>query len=243
MKLRDVAVLALLACAIPLVPWLMTFWSPSLATDQTKWSEFGSFVGGVLSPLLAFASFICLLATVREQRASAERQQIETDDRNYFNHATESLKRAYETLAGRQSALEPVRDRLAWLTCARLLLSAAEVGGQISSYSKGLRAVYDGECEHWRRRFYELLNPASGTRVGMRSAFFADQEFTGSGQIEERSIRVVFEFMNWPDGKEDPVDSVPKYTLEDLRAMNASMSGIREYVGSKPRFRNLASDP
>jgi hypothetical protein len=236
MKLRVFALTALLACAIPLVPWLMTFWSPSLATDQTKWSEFGSFIGGVLSPLLAFASFLGLLATIREQRASAERQKIETDDRNYFNHAIESLKRAYETLAGGQSALEPVRDRLAWLSCARLLLSAKEVANQISISSQGLLAVYDGESEHWRRRFYELLNPTTGGRVGTRLAFFSEQELTGGGPIEERSIRVIFEFMDWPEGRQDPIDSVPKYTLEDLSAMNASMSGIREYVRSKPRF-------
>jgi len=242
MKLLSLALLALAACAIPLLLWLWTFWYPAFATDQDKWSEFGGFIGGVISPLLAFASFLGLLATLQEQRAAALRQKTETDDLNYFNHATESIERAYEALAGVNPDGEPVRDRLAWLTCARLLLSAREVAKQISTSSVGLLALYDGELEHWRRRFYELLNPRGDLRVGTQATFFSHPASNDGVQIEERSIRVIFEFADWPEGKPDPIDAVPKYTQIDLDAMKPGMSGVRDYIESKPRFRTPPGD-
>jgi hypothetical protein len=242
MKLLSLALLALAACAIPLLLWLWTFWYPAFATDQGKWSDFGSFIGGVISPLLAFASFLGLLATLQEQRAAALRQKTETDDLNYFNHATESIERAYEALAGANPDGTPASDRLAWLTCARLLLSAKEVAKQISSSSVGLLALYDGELEHWRRRFYELLNPRGDLRVGTQATFFSHPASSDGVQIEERSIRVIFEFADWPEGKPDPIDAVPKYTRIDLDAMKPSMSGVREFIESKPRFRTSPGD-
>jgi hypothetical protein len=242
MKLLFLALLSFAACAIPLLLWLWTFWSPAFATDQGKWSEFGGFIGGVISPLLAFASFLGLLATLQEQRAAALRQKTETDDLNYFNHATESIERAYEALAGANPDGKPVSDRLAWLTCARLLLSAREVAKQISISSVGLLALYDGELEHWRRRFYELLNPRGDLRVGTQAIFFSHPASNDGVPIEERSIRVIFEFADWPEGKPDPIDSVPKYTRIDLDAMKPDMSGVREFIESKLRFHSPPGD-
>jgi hypothetical protein len=242
MKLeRNLALVAVAACAMPLLLWLWTFWSPTFATEHVKWSEFGSFIGGVLSPLLAFVSFLGLLATINQQRAAATRQKIESDDLNYFNHAAASLERAYETLTANRSATEPVRDRLAWLSCARLLLSASNVSKRISPVSVGLLALYEGEEEHWRRRFYELFHPEGALSIGVQSTYFSHPTSADGVQIEERSIRVIYEFFTWPEGKEDPIDSVPKYTIEELESMSASMSGVREYVRTMPRFRSSSN--
>lgn len=241
MKLeRDLALIALAACAVPLLPWLATFWSPTFATNQAKWSEFGSFIGGVLSPLLAFVSFLGLLLTIREQRAVAARQKTQSDDLNYFNHASASLERAYATLAEGTDTERPAGDRLAWLSCARLLLSASDVSKRISSASSGLLALYEGEEEHWRRRFYELFLPAGAPRIGTQATYFSHPNSADGAQIEERSIRVIYEFFTWPEGKADPIDLVPKYTLKDLDSINPSMSGVRDYVRAMKRFENVS---
>lgn len=238
---RSLVLFALVTCAVPLVFWLWTFWSPAFATDQGKWSEFGGFIGGVISPILAFASFIGLLATIREQRAVSARQNTKNDDLNYFNHATASLERSYITLAGELAAREPLRDRLAWLSSARLLMSAADVSKRISPLSVGLHALYEGEEEHWRRRFYELFHPQGLPRIGFNGAYFSESFAPHRAQIDERSIRVIFEFLTWPGDKADPIDLVNKYTSEELDAMGSSMSGVREYVRSMPRFRKSPS--
>ena len=238
---RNLAYAAIAVCTLPLLAWLSVFWTPWFSESQTRWSEFGSFWGGVLSPVLAFASFTGLLATLREQKKVAETRKRQADDLNYFNHATASIQRAYETLTQNKTKAAPVADRLAWLSCARLLLSAQEVAKRISGESEGLIALYDGECEHWRWKFYEALHPEGQLPIGRQASYFAHPNSRIGVNIEKRSIRVVFEFSNWPEGKMDSVDTVPKYSAVELDAMSASMSGVREYVRSMPRF-HLKSD-
>lgn len=234
---RNLTLAAIAACAVPLTLWLWVFWTPVFSENPARWSEFGSFLGGVLSPVLAFASFLGLLATIREQRNLARTQKQQADDLNYFNHATASLERAYATLTRGTDGAGPVKDRWAWLSCARLLLSASDISKRISPSSEGIVALYEGEREHWRRKFYELFHPEGGLSVGMQATHFSHPDSRIGVNIEERSIRVVFEFFDWPEGKIDPIDSVPKYSREELEKMNAGMSGVREYVMTMPRFR------
>lgn len=237
---------ALVVCVIPLGVWVFNFHQLGLASDSTQWSNFGSYLGGILSPVLAFLSFIGLLLALDTQRKEAGRLKKENDDLNYFNHAVKSLERAYEALANKRSledvangtpAVEPLRDRLAWLTCARLLLSAKNVVGQISKESSGLLALYAGEEEHWRHQFYEMLQ-GDQMRTRLRQpSYFGNPATIDGPQMEERSIRVVFEFTEWPDDKVDPIDKVPLYSPAELTEMPASMSGVRGYVLAHPRFR------
>lgn len=237
MKLaRNLIFSAVFTCVAPIALWLWVFWTPWFSHEHVKWSEFGSFLGGVLSPLLAFASFLGLLATINEQRKAADVQRQQADDLNYFNHASASLQRAYETLTRNGTDAVPRADRLAWLSCARLLLSAEDVSKRISEKSAGVKALYEGEREHWRRKFYELFHPKGQISIGARSAYFAHTDPRVGINLEERSIRVVFEFFDWPEGKPDPVDTVPKYTESELNAMNAGMSGVRDYIRTMPRF-------
>lgn len=167
--------------------------------------------------------------TLTQQRAAIAVQRAADDDKNYFNHAVSSLERAYDVIAGRDQNTGPVRARLAWLTCARLLLSAKEVAALISDESRGLKALFAGEEEHWRYRFYELFQRRDPA-VGTDPSFFFCPTNPQREEIEERSIRVVFDFVNWPEGREDPIAGVPRYTREELESMGVLMSGVSEYL-------------
>ena len=107
---RNIVIAAVVACAVPLALWLWVFWTPSLSDNHAEWSEFGRFLGGVLSPTLAFTSFLGLLATIREQREVAKAHKQQADDLNYFNHASASLERAYETLtrSSTETGVDPI---------------------------------------------------------------------------------------------------------------------------------------
>lgn len=233
---RNLAYVATAACSVPIFLWLLTFWSPSFSKSYPDWAAFGDFAGGVLSPVLAFISFLGLLVTLKQQREAATIQKIAEDDQKYFDHAVASMERAFDFISDSSRSTAPVRDRLAWLTCARLLLSASEVASKISKNSDGLRALFIGEEEHWRRKFYELFNPLGLQSIGMQATYFRQDASEYGSQIEERSIRVIYEFLQWPKGMMDPIDSVPKYTRDELAEMQVGMSGIREYVLSMPRF-------
>lgn len=230
---------ALLACVIPLGLWVFNFGSTSLAAQSIEWSNFGSYIGGVLSPILAFLSFIGLLLTINAQRKEAARLQTENDNLNYFNHAVKSLERAYialtskgpKTTEGNESLPdEPIQNRLAWLTCARLLLSANEVSQRISKESTGLQALYEGEREHWRHQFYELFNQERTRTMLLNGSYFGDPQVVGGPQIEQRSIRVIFEFIEWPDAKVDPIDRVERYSMKEIEEMKGQMFGVKRYL-------------
>jgi uncharacterized membrane protein len=53
--------------AFPLLVYLLNFNGQALSTDAAHWGQMGDFFGGVLNPILAFASFIALLYTIRIQ--------------------------------------------------------------------------------------------------------------------------------------------------------------------------------
>lgn len=240
MKIEKILIiLALSACAIPLLPWLWTFWAPGFSLEPDDWADFGTFIGGVLSPLLAFASFVGLLLAFNAQRVEAARLKAESDDLNYFNHAVKSLERAYETLIKGAPDGELVRDRLTWLTCARQLLSAKDVSGKISSNSAGLNTLYEGEEEHWRHQFHDLLYVSNSSNVLKSASYFGNSENVNGIEIEERSIRVIYEFADWPEGKKDPMESVDYYTAADVKAMGWRMKGVREYVATMTRFQGI----
>lgn len=226
---RVFLVAAILAALLAIAPWLYTFSTAQISGKPDDWSYFGSYVGGVLSPVLAFASLVGLLMTLTQQRAAIAVQRTADDDRNYFNHAVTSLERAYDVISGGDQDTGPVRARLAWLTCARLLLSAKEVSAQISDESKGLKALFAGEEEHWKYRFHKLFQSVSPA-VGRDSTFFFSPTNPQHEEIEERSIRVVFDFVTWPEGKEDAIADVPRYTREEVESMGLLMSGVKEYL-------------
>lgn len=244
-------VVALVACAVPLWFWVSNFGHLGLAGSTEEWSRFGSYLGGVLSPVLAFLSFIGLLLAFNTQSKEAARLKNESDDLNYFNHAVKSLERAFEALVTRSSRysgdnglplVQLSTDRLAWLTCARLLLSAQDVSKQISQTSSGLLALYEGEEEHWRHQFYELFHDTKTSGMLRHPSFFANPGMLGGTELDERSVRVIFEFSDWPEDKLDPIDAVPLFSMDELREMNASMSGVRGYVLAKRRFNPTPTD-
>ncbi|WP_128003693.1 hypothetical protein [Piscinibacter defluvii] len=233
---RSLPILAA-ACLAPVLLWFHVFWEPSFSRESSTWSNFGSYIGGVLSPLLAFAAFVGLLITINQQRESAVQQVVATNDDAYFRHAVSCLERAFSTLSSSDQARRPVQDRLAWLTCARLLLSARTAARNISPASSGLRALYEGEEEHWRHQFYELLQPLSIGGVGTQAAYFQADGASNRGEIDERSIRVIYSFTEWPPDRLDPIDEVPRYTEAELDNLRVGMVGIRGYLLSQPRFQ------
>jgi hypothetical protein len=224
------------ASSVAIVPWLYVFWSPTFSRRASDWADFGTFVGGVLSPTLAFAALIGLMVTIGQQRSAAEAQKSVTDNESYFKHAVSSLERAFNLLSSGEPH-QPVHDRLAWLSCARLLLSAKAASMKITNASAGLLILYAGEEEHWRHQFYLLLRPLSPEGVGARRRYFEADSSSLRTPIEERSIRVIYDFASWPEGRQDPIDDVPRYTREELAEMRVGMAGIREFVLSSPRFR------
>lgn len=236
---RSLTLGAGLAVVLTLLPWAYVFWAPSFSRSSSEWANFGTFVGGVLSPTLAFAALVGLVMTIKHQWDIAKREREVTDNDSYLRHAVSSLERAFAALRSSETA-QPVRDRLAWLSCARLLLAASDTSEKITAASPGLKQLYEGEVEHWRHQFYLLLQPTSPQGVGEDANYFAADNSGFHMPIEERSVRVIYEFAHWPEEQKDPIDRVPRYTDKELEGMRIGMRGIREHVRS---MRRLTGSP
>lgn len=229
--------------------WVFTFWKVPITASPNDWSAFGSYIGGVLSPVLGFIGFVGLLLTIRQQGSDTDKtlahqqvamdqalsqhqadlanQRTSADDKNFFDHAVSSLERAYSAISGIPAEVGPTRDRLAWLTCARLLLASADAASQISEKSKGLAVLFSGEQAYWQFRFYELFQ-STLPPVGRDVRYFSRNDGLPGSEIDERSIRVVFEFLQWPEDKADSIDRVPRYSVAELREMRITMAGVRD---------------
>ncbi|RZT35506.1 hypothetical protein EV147_3958 [Cupriavidus agavae] len=206
--------------------------------DSNAWDHFGSFVGGTVSPLLSFAAFAGLVCTIIHERALSEKKDRETEDMRHLELAAKSLEKAFNALANGD---RPVHDRLAWLNCARLILASNAAADLVSADSPSIRNMYLSERSYWRSQFYDLLRPTSGEAVGMQPRFFERDSSEHESPIDERSIRVIYEFIRWPEGEADVLDSISPYTNEEVNSLPATMLGIKIALQRRPHYRRASA--
>lgn len=236
MKMQKVlAIATAVACVVTIAPWVITFGRQPLSLTPADWGVFGDYIGGTLSGPLAFAGFIALLITIQQQRAFAQDEQNKSNDLKYFESAQQCLKRAYETIKPIPAVNSPPKNRTAWLTTARWLLAATTIASKISDTSPSLKEAFELEVEHYRLLFFGHLKPNQMDSVFSEEEFFVG-DCSGS-EIEERSVRVILEFMEWPEEKNDALRNVLPYTLEEVESMYPWLHGFQAYLLKKPRFK------
>lgn len=234
---KILAITTAITCVIAITPWLIKFGGLPLSSAPADWGVFGDYVGGTLSGPLAVAGLIALLITIEQQRSFAQSEQNKANDLKYFETARQCLKRAYEAIRPTE-AERPPKSRLVWLTTARWLLSASTISEKISNTSPALKDAYELEAEHYRMLFAEFLKPLQMNSVFSELEFFAVNHTMSGSELEERSVRVILEFMEWPAEKRDAIDRIPAYTREEAEAMHVWLRGFQTYLLGKRRFRN-----
>lgn len=226
---------ALGSVVITIVPWILTFGKNSVSLNPTDWGAFGDYFGGVLSGPLALVGFLALLVTIKQQREQARSEQKKTNDQKYFEGAEKALQRAFETIKPANTEA-PVSNRLLWLTTARWLLAADALSKKISNESPALIDAYELEKENTRMFFRNFLRPTSMDSVFTQRHFFEGERGNSGSELEERSVRVVIDFMKWPDEKVDDLHGVSLYTREEADGELGFYFGFQAYVRAKRRF-------
>jgi hypothetical protein len=91
--------------SFPAITYLLKFYSHPISSTAAEWGQMGDFFGGMLNPILAFASFIALLYTIRIQSRELEltRQEFEKSVEAQREMATEA--RGQVQLMGMQNVL------------------------------------------------------------------------------------------------------------------------------------------
>lgn len=219
--------------AVPIVCWLIKFHDFDLSSNSEKWADFGSFIGGTISPILAFVSFIAVMVTIKLQKDKHDFEKELIDSQGYCANAVKCLERAYGFLSDNGSETVPVKDRLVWLTTARLILQSKKLADAMSPKAVSSLAMYESEREYWSHRFYNLIDYKGTKSFSMDKDYFAKASRIPGDEIEERSIKVIYEFALSFDGENDPIDRVSVYSRDELDRFNVGQKGLKEYLELK----------
>ncbi|WGK60503.1 hypothetical protein QAO71_10400 [Halopseudomonas sp. SMJS2] len=156
-----------------------------------------------LSALAAAASATLAWCSITQQRKEHQQSAARRENERLLEHATTSLERAFSALmSGDLSQPSPPRDRLAWLTAARLVEEFKETKARINDPL--LKRELESHEEHWRRQFYLKLEPLAMANV----AYFKPVDPRDDEAILLASAVVLHAFADWPEGRDDPLDAL-----------------------------------
>lgn len=174
----------------------------------------GAILGGYVGYLtIGLGVFVALISLVR------------TSDRDksadFLESARELLERAYNTLAVLDEDGRPKNIRIRWLAAARFLRASEKMATLITEDSH--KAIYREHREYWRAQFYDLIWP---NVAGFESTYYAEKPEhmfaymnTDRAPLSERSLAVLYRFVRWPKGFEDPIADEPYFTDDEIEKM------------------------
>lgn len=225
--------ITLIFSVLPIACWLIKFYDLDLSSDSEEWAYFGSYIGGTISPILAFVSFIAVMITIKMQEDKHDIEKKMIDSQGYCENAVKCLERAYGFLSNNGSAQIPVQDRLVWLTAARLILQSKQLANAISPKAVSSLAMYESERQYWSHCFYNLIDYTALNSFSVDKDYFAKASKIPGDEIEERSIKIIYDFALSFDAEKDPIDNVSVYSRDELSKFHFSQRGLKEFLEQK----------
>jgi len=239
-----------LLAAIPLTAWLIWFGGRPVSGDPNDWATLASFITGMLSPILAFAGFIGLLLTVREQSVAAtsqakfsERQHRRAEAESLLTQVEGCLDHAYAVFTSTDWDWDEVHHK--WRETARQLLLAQALSDQIDPTFLALRTRSESMFERTRSLFVAYLR-----RADVRYEHDRTDTFGGGDSCEAvdgRAVKVVSDFVKRPS--KDVLETVGQMTHDDVSNLAVWLSGAKLHYGSvlqsnggAPHARSEAGD-
>jgi uncharacterized membrane protein len=225
--------------AIVIVPWAYTFYNSAFSTDPASWGVFGDYFGGVLSTIVSIFGFVAVIVTIKKQSdsiqaqlASIELDKETRDDEVYNRQALQCLEEALTILNDPETG-RILKDRVAWLETARLILTAKQLSGRITSES--MRTVYAASEKVIRSKFMAKLDQNNCPETIQPEFFSGPDEGKPykkvSKQLEKRSVYVVYKFASWPREENDLIDDVEQdFSIDPV---HRAYFGASEYLKDK----------
>lgn len=227
MMLFAVVLLLMIDLVVLFIVAVSTAFHPYNSLNVTQFIAPLAITGGVLVALLS-------LMSNNRKKASED----------YLEHALNLLEKSYDALMPLNEDGYPKQSRIAWLTSARLLRASEQTAERIPEMHH--RHIYDEQKEYWRGRFYDLLKPDDD---GLPSKYFAEKPEHMSGYmpdevehepLSEKSLGVLYRFVRWPQGLEDPIKDEPKFSAEEIEKMELfGPKGLGELLAADREWRNL----
>lgn len=234
-----IAIAITVSVALVILPWLAMFYDKPFSTTPADWGVFGDYLGGVLATIISMLGFVAVIITIRVQNEGIKAQlkgleldQQTRDDEIYKTQAIECLEQAFVRLTIPESS-HPVRNRTAWLESARLILTAKELSGRITSESM-LTAFHASE-KLVRSKFMTLLDQNSCPETKQPQFFTginnSNLHRKASDKLQKHSVYVIYKFASWPRDEHDPIDDVDSdFSLDPI---SPGHFGASQYLNPK----------
>jgi uncharacterized membrane protein len=238
--IRVIATAVFISICVVIIPWLIAFHSNPFSTAPADWGIFGDYLGGVLATIISILGFVAVIITIRVQNegikaqlAGLELDQETRDDAIYKTQALECLEQAFLRLNDATTG-RPIKDRTAWLETARLILTARELAGRITSES--MLTAFNASARLVRSKFMSLLDQKNCPETIQPNYFTGPSDAVHyrkvNNQLEKRSVYVIYKFASWPRHEHDPIDDVDTdYSADPI---NMGYFGATEYLKPKP---------
>lgn len=134
------------------------------------------------------------------------------------------LSRAYQVLASGPDgqSFPEIPSRLDWLTAARMIEEHKTLISKINLDQNRLKMA--AVIDFWRTRFINLM-----AEFDFDVTYFYPPSTDGNNvmPIEPTSAAVILDFLNWPESKSDPLNSVDKESLNIPRRYAPLMEAIK----------------
>lgn len=238
--------LTLLIAAIPLSLYFSIFHS-TLATEHSRWGEFGSFIGGVISPSVSVLAFIGLLYSIEVTIKKFTSENDDKQSRFYFDYCVLAYEEARKLLSNENN------DRPTWIAAGRSLEHAKKLS-ELITVDSHLRALEISKLKY-RTFFHSVLadKPAAFFYGSADNAISTEEAAKQSTAPEHRygrhvtstvkelsakSIRAVWEAAQFPEGYEDPLNK--NFSKEEIEQLLVLYPGLHEYFEYHERFQSAS---
>ncbi|WP_369326502.1 hypothetical protein AB6N01_20470 [Alcaligenes nematophilus] len=190
------------------------------------------FLTTLLSAIAAISTTVTAGAAFYLSYRSDRNQRKKEADEFFIDRCEVYLSRAYDVLASGEggNALPNVPSRLDWLTAARMIEEYKKVAPTIRLEQNKLKI--EARKEYWRTRITNLFS-----RFDFDVSYFSINRSNGVSvsPIAPISARIIFDFLEWPEGKKDPLDQVNeeelRFSLRYTHAINAINANARRSAG------------
>ncbi|MNQ89048.1 hypothetical protein D3C85_1043420 [compost metagenome] len=188
---------------------------------------------------MSIFGFVAVIVTIKmqgngikAQLASIELDKETRDDEVYNRQALQCLEEALTILNDPETG-RVLSDRVSWLESARLILTAKQLSGRITSES--MRTVHAASEKVVRSKFMAKLDQSNCPET-IQPEFFSGPDVGKpykkvSKQLEKRSVYVVYKFASWPRAENDLIDEVEHdFSIDPV---HLAYFGASEYLKDK----------
>ncbi|BAV74181.1 hypothetical protein PCAU_1972 [Pseudomonas chlororaphis subsp. aurantiaca] len=191
----------------------------------------GAAVAAAISAVTSAISARAAYRAIRQNEALHAEEQaaidLQRENGRLLDHATVTLGRAFTALMdGNPSLSLPPKNRINWLTAARLIEEFRSTKERITD------PLLAGECAsheaHWRLQIALKLR-------GLETGEFEYFRPGGANAIQHTSAIIVCGFSTWPDDQDDPIKKYesPAKAYEAI-GVSYAFANLRFHLGLRP---------